>query len=99
MIRVKHFNLSEGPAITVMIEGTDSCRAFVDLIQRGSNLWDQASAEMKTLADLVTNKQEMQPYASITVKNKTADCEHDWSPCADAYAYKCLKCCLKKPML
>jgi hypothetical protein len=72
-IQVKHFKIHEvndageektTPGISVFVEG-DTVKAFQELIQKGANLWDQAPAEIKTLADLITNGKEMQPYSDI----------------------------------
>ena len=68
--RVKHFAIQDTPSITLMIDGKDDCEFFKELVQRGANLWDQAPASMKTLADLVTSGKEMQAYERITTQNK-----------------------------
>lgn len=40
----------------------DSAPGFQELIQRGANLWPDAPAEIKWLADIITNGQPMQDY-------------------------------------
>lgn len=37
---------------------------FKELVQRGSNLWPDAPASIKSFADMITNGREMQPYAN-----------------------------------
>lgn len=44
----------------------ESKAAFKELVQRGANIWPDAPAEIKILADLVTNGTVFQDY---TLKN------------------------------
>lgn len=73
MIRVKHFDTSDinaETAIHVFIEGTAEVNAFKDLIQRGAQTWADAPASMKTVADLITSKMQMQPYEKMSGEKK-----------------------------
>lgn len=40
----------------------DSAHQFKELVQRGTNLWPDAPAEIKWLADIITNGKPMQDY-------------------------------------
>lgn len=60
-------NVADG--FVIVIDG-ESKKEFQELVQRGSNLWPDASAEIKAFADVVTNGQLMQDYHNQTV-NKT----------------------------
>lgn len=69
MIRVNSFTTIPD-TMTVLIEGAESLEGFKALVQRGAQTWADAPAEIKTVADLITNGQEMQPYASMSGEKK-----------------------------
>lgn len=50
---------------TVIISTAADYKMFQELVQRGSNLWPDAPAEVKAFADMVTNGQVMQEYRDI----------------------------------
>lgn len=47
---------------TVEIESAADWKYFQELIHRGSNLWPDAPAQIKRLADIVTSGKVMQDY-------------------------------------
>jgi hypothetical protein len=49
---------------TIIIDSAQSIERFKELIQRGSNLWPDAAAEIKEVADLITTGQILQDYRS-----------------------------------
>jgi uncharacterized protein YbaA (DUF1428 family) len=53
----------------IVIDG-DSKEKFQELVQRGANLWPDASAEIKEFADIITNGEVMQNYQNQVI-NKT----------------------------
>ena len=73
MITFKRFTLESAgqPAFTIFCEGKEDAEAFKELVQRGSNLWPDAPAAIKELADLVTNGEILQPYREMTTSNKS----------------------------
>ena len=68
MIKVR--NHPTDIAITIFVEGEISCKNFRELIQRGANLWPDATAEVKTAADEITNGTAMQPYSDMSGERK-----------------------------
>lgn len=61
-------NLKTG--IAVIVDDATDLVAFKELIQRGANLWPDAPPAIKSLADMVTNGKEMQPYFQMGPTNK-----------------------------
>lgn len=47
---------------TLIIFTKEFEKQFAELVFRGSNLWPDASPEMKTFCDLVTNGKQLQAY-------------------------------------
>lgn len=47
---------------TIEFDTGKDYRMFQELVQRGSNLWPDAPAQIKRLADLVTSGKVMQDY-------------------------------------
>lgn len=54
---------SETIGFVIIVDEPIDMVGFKELVQRGSNLWPDAPASIKSFADLVTNGREMQPYA------------------------------------
>ena len=46
----------------VWIDSAEDYRAFQELIQRGANLWPDAPANIKRIADMITSGVVMQTY-------------------------------------
>ena len=68
MIRIRHF--AEEASMSIFIEGKESIERFQELIQRGAGTWADATAEIKTAADLITSGVEMQPYSQMSSEKK-----------------------------
>lgn len=60
-----------GVSIKVLVAGEETTAAFIELIQRGANLWPDAPPEIKEIADLVTNGEIMQEYSHQRGSPKT----------------------------
>lgn len=67
---VTHINTEEYNTIILHIHGEKSLASFKELIQRGANLWPDAPAEIKELADLVTNGTILQDYRGQDTSKK-----------------------------
>lgn len=50
------------PMLFVTVYGEASIKEFKELVQRGTNLWPDASPDIKEFADLVTNGRVLQDY-------------------------------------
>jgi len=59
-------------AKVVWIDAADDYISFQELVQRGANLWPNAPASIKELADMVTSGKVMQQYNAPTVHEKAA---------------------------
>jgi hypothetical protein len=71
MIDVKHF---ESGMIKILVH-PDSKPEFLELVQRATNLWPDASPDIKEFADLVTNEGKlMQDYRQPTVTQQPKFC-------------------------
>lgn len=46
----------------VIVVDSESLESFKELVQRGANLWPDASAEIKEFADMITNGEVLQNY-------------------------------------
>lgn len=40
--------------VTIIVDTAASLKGFIELVQRGANLWPDASSELKEFADLIT---------------------------------------------
>lgn len=70
MISVHEHNKNDTvfpPLLYVTVDGKD-VKHFKELVQRGANLWPDAPASIKTLADLVTTGKVLQDYKDDPVK-------------------------------
>lgn len=50
------------PVMYITVMGEASIKEFKELVQRGTNLWPDASPDIKEFADLVTNGKVLQDY-------------------------------------
>jgi hypothetical protein len=67
MIHVCRF---EGGAIEIQVSST-SAKEFQELVHRATNLWPDASPEIKQFADMICNEGKlMQDYRKATVTNQ-----------------------------
>lgn len=57
-------------AKVIVIDSAESYKAFQKLIQNGSGLYPDLSAEMKTFADQVTMGKPMQTYVDDKPRNR-----------------------------
>lgn len=57
-------------ALKIEIVGVRDIESFKELVQRGSNLWPDASHGIKEFADIVTNGKILQDYVSQDTSKK-----------------------------
>lgn len=59
---IRIYGLGQNDSELVVIVPPGSRKQFKELVQRGTNLWPDASPEIKEFADLVTNGKVLQDY-------------------------------------
>lgn len=91
--------------VTIVVEGEDSVKNFMELVQRATNLWPDAPPEIKAFADKITNYQwadgALQDYDQQNTSKKSNACRHynitkvegrpDVIKCKDCGAVKTIK--------
>lgn len=71
MIRVERF---QSGALVIEVTAADA-ESFKELVHRATNLWPDASPEIKRFADLITNDGVlMQDYSKVTVTDQPKFC-------------------------
>lgn len=90
-------------AIIVMVDGNESVQDFKELVQRATNLWPDASAEIKEFADQITssellkekNKKSLQDYKSQNTDQRTKQCKaHEYKYITDLRTHKINMICI-----
>lgn len=62
---------------TIVIDRHDDMVAFQQLVQRGANLWPDATPAIKAFADEITSGKVLQDYSKQDTSPKK-ECEHVW---------------------
>ncbi len=68
----------------IVVDNVRNMKEFQELVQRGANLWPDASPEIKTFADLITNGKELQPYSKMWVRASPEEQEEKTNKAAAA---------------
>ena len=79
MITVHRIKDADGSTqgITVVIDTDRDLKSFVELVQRATNLWPDATPAIKEFADEITNGKVFQDYSKQDTSPKK-ECKHLW---------------------
>ena len=85
------------PTLDIYINGETSIASFKELVQRATNLWPDASKEIKEFADIITNGKVTQDYQDrpkSTIKFPSAD-QYELDTDKTSIRYSCCRNCVK----
>ena len=79
-------------ALNIVIDTAESIEVFKELVNRATNLWPDATPEVKEFADVVTNEGKVwQDYESQNTSKIKPVCVHEW-PTFYNMTCRCIKC-------